>query len=168
MKSKIHHSGNWRAKSVSIVTLGLLLWFFVGLAAESQDFDVGLMAYKEGDYTTALQKFKSLAKSGDIRAQYYLGEMYRRGDGVTKDYREAVNWWRLAAVQGDIWAQYMLGVTYYFGADGVPADHIVALAWLDLVVAQGIKDARPLWHSLQAQLTPAEVEEAKGLARNWQ
>ena len=34
------------------------------------------------------------AKKGDAEAQYNLGFMYHKGDGVTKDYKQAVKWYR--------------------------------------------------------------------------
>ena len=53
------------------------------------DFDAGKAAYKQKDYATALRHWQPLAEQGDARAQLYLGQMYRRGKGVTKDNSEA-------------------------------------------------------------------------------
>jgi len=40
------------------------------------------------------------ASHGDPAAQYALGLMYVRGEGVSQDLNEAVKWWFLAASQG--------------------------------------------------------------------
>lgn len=50
-----------------------------------------------GDYAQLL----SAAEQGDAKAQSNLGDMYREGEGVEKDYVEAEKWYRLAAEQGD-------------------------------------------------------------------
>ena len=57
------------------------------------------MAYDRGDYATAHYQFLSFAERGDVHAQFYLGRMYREGEGVPQDYAEAANWYRLAAYQ---------------------------------------------------------------------
>ena len=51
-----------------------------------------------------LEDVRTCAEQGDARAQYNLGLMYARGDGVPEDDAEAVRWWRLAAEQGDVYA----------------------------------------------------------------
>ena len=45
--------------------------------------DEGNAAYERGDYATALQEYHPLAKRGDARAQFKLGVMYAKGEGVT-------------------------------------------------------------------------------------
>ena len=86
---------------------------------QSADFDKGLDAYDRGDYATALREFKPLAEQGDAYAQYNLGVMYDKGQGVPKDYKTAVKWYTLAAEQGDADAQNNLGLMYDEGK-GVP------------------------------------------------
>lgn len=47
--------------------------------------------------------FKNLrlhAEQGQAEAQFLLGEMYYRGEGVSRNYVEAHMWWSLAAQQG--------------------------------------------------------------------
>jgi TPR repeat protein len=43
--------------------------------------------------------FTVQAEQGDAEAQYYLGLMYDRGQGVPQDHAEAVKWLRRAAEQ---------------------------------------------------------------------
>lgn len=45
------------------------------------------------------------AKAGDADAQYSLGVMYEKGQGVRQDYAEAVKWYRKAGEQGYAGAQ---------------------------------------------------------------
>lgn len=59
------------------------------------------VAYKGGDYATALRLFKPLAERGNVSAQRYLGEMHASGSGVSMDSVQAYMWLDLAAAQGD-------------------------------------------------------------------
>ncbi|MCH7544007.1 MAG: sel1 repeat family protein, partial [Proteobacteria bacterium] len=72
------------------------------LAGEaSADFKTGLWAYLRADYATAFEEFKTAAEEGNPVAQFNLGHMYAKGEGIAKDEDEAVKWYREAAEQGD-------------------------------------------------------------------
>ena len=116
---------------VLILSLGLLQ------ATYADAFDDGLAAYERGDYETAIQLWKPLAKQGDVDAQFNLGTMYDEGKGVTQDDKEAVIWYRKAANQGDGLAQFNLGNMYVFGR-GVRQDYIEAMHLYRMAAAQGI------------------------------
>ena len=81
------------------------------------------------------------ATSGDVMAQMKLGQCYRQGNGVGKDYKQAFTWFRKAAEQGDANAQYQLGVCYAKG-EGVAQEFKEAVCWWtkaarqDFVLAQ--------------------------------
>ena len=74
-------------------------------------------------------------------AQYFLGVMYRDGQGVPKNYKTAVKWFRLAAKQGHADAQTSLGVMYQDGK-GVPKNDKTAVKWYKLAAEQGDADAQ--------------------------
>ena len=57
-------------------------------------------AYKRGDYAEAATSFRALAEKGDADAQYNLGVMYGKGQGVPQDYAEAMRWYYKAAEKG--------------------------------------------------------------------
>ena len=65
------------------------------------DFRAGAEAYERFDYATALKEWRPLAEQGDAAAQYNLGLMYTKGQGVQQDYVQAYLWFNLAAAQGD-------------------------------------------------------------------
>ncbi len=94
----------------------------------AQDLSDATYANDQGDYATALKKFRPHAEQGDVYAQYSLGWMYAEGLGVPQDHTEAARWYRLAAEQGDVVAQYTLGVMYANG-EGVPQDYKEAVRW---------------------------------------
>jgi TPR repeat protein len=86
------------------------------------------------DYKEAAKWYRMAAEQGHAWAQYNLGGMYLRGQGVPQDYKEAAKWWRKAAEQGDAGAQCNLGVMYEKG-DGVPRDGTLAYALYNLAAA---------------------------------
>ena len=85
-------------------------------------------SYEKGDYETALREFKPLAEQGGAYAQYNLGQMYRRGQGVPQDYKTAVKLFKLAAEQRYANAQFNLGLMYENG-QGVPKNYMTAVTW---------------------------------------
>ncbi|KAF9134824.1 hypothetical protein BGW39_005734 [Mortierella sp. 14UC] len=70
---------------------------------------------------------------GDI---YHIGDMYRMGNGVPRDYVKAKDWCLRAAEKGDATAQHMIGELYYRG-DGVPQDYSAAMDWFLKAANQG-------------------------------
>ena len=133
--------------------------------------NVGVAAYKWGKYATALREWRPLAEQGNAKAQYNLGLMYRKGQGVPQDDAEAVGWWRKAAEQGNAGAQNNLGFMYYNGR-GVPEDYAQAHMWFNLAASryppgenrdQSVKNR----DNVAKRMTPAQISEAQKLAREW-
>ncbi|MDA9910338.1 sel1 repeat family protein [Amylibacter sp.] len=104
------------------------------------------------------------AKQGYAAAQYNLGVMYVKGNGVLQDYAEAVNWWRLSAEQGDAKAQKHLGIMYAFG-NGVIKDNLTAHMWLNIASANGDEKAGERRDKLAALMTASKISKATAMAR---
>jgi uncharacterized protein len=113
---------------------------FLG-AAHAADYQKGLAAAKSGDYATALHEWTLLAEQGNARAQFNLGIMYDKGQGVTQDDAKAMTWFRKAAEQGLAEAQYNLGVMYDEG-QGVTKDYAEAVKWWRKASEQGLAEAQ--------------------------
>jgi len=127
------------------------------------DFQQGLDAADSGDYATALREWKPLAEQGYDRAQYLLGFMYRKGQGITQDYKAALKWYRLAAEQGYDRAQYGLGFMYFNG-QGVIQDYTLAHMWWDIAASQGYEGAPKNRDIVAKKMTPPQIEKAQQLA----
>ncbi|WP_244060847.1 tetratricopeptide repeat protein, partial [Aeromonas caviae] len=69
-------------------------------------------------------------------AQFNLGLIYAKGQGVPQDDKQAVIWLRKAAEQGNVEAQNNLAVLYAEG-QGVPQDYKQAHAWFSVAAANG-------------------------------
>jgi uncharacterized protein len=100
------------------------------------------LAYKRGDYSTALRISRPLADQGDAEAQIRMGIMCLEGKGVSQDFKEAVKWFRLAANQGNAEAQSFLGSIYHDGGKGVPQDYREAAKWYRLAAQQDHADSQ--------------------------
>ena len=74
----------------------------------AQTFEKAVAAYEQGAYVMAFVLFGAAAEEGHAEAQFSLGMMYARGEGVEKNETQAVRWLRLAAKQGYAYAQDIL------------------------------------------------------------
>ncbi|MEM9304392.1 MAG: hypothetical protein AAGE01_19935 [Pseudomonadota bacterium] len=80
----------------------LMLAAVLALAAASPamaDFDHGMVAYKMGDHDRAWTEFHADAVTGHATAQFNIGVMYYRGEGVERDLVRAYAWIELATQQ---------------------------------------------------------------------
>ena len=102
------------------------------------DLKKGATAYKDGDYAAALREWKPLAFQGNAKAQFFLGNMYYKGIGVSQDDGTAYKWFKKAAEQGLTRAQNNLGTLYMRGL-GVSRNNTRAFIWLHITALQGDK-----------------------------
>jgi TPR repeat protein len=107
----------------------------VSAALASANCKPGLDAYSHKDYAAALAQFKAIEK--EPCAEYALGVMSEKGNGVPQDYKEAIRWYRMAADQGYALAQFNLGVLYANGF-GTAQDFKEALKWYTMAADQGL------------------------------
>ena len=148
------------------IALGLALALLMALPAAAGDFQKGLAAYDRGDYATALNVLRPLAKQGHAKAQYYLGAMHATGRGVPQDYMEAKNWYRKAAEQGFAKALSSLGFMHMKGL-GVPRDNVQAYLWFSLSAALGDKTPLKIRDQVSRSMRPAQIAESRKLTRQW-
>ena len=123
-------------------------------------------AFNRGDYEIALREFRRQATLGHTVAQYVLGSMYYRGEGVPADNAEALLWLTRAAEHGHADAQCELGVMYYFG-DGSPVDHVRATHWFERAAEQGEQVPRAAHHYRAAVHGDAEAQWNLGSMYTW-
>ena len=149
-------------KTLSALFLCLLI--FVSAPVWGADFDRGVVAYESGDYATALQEWTPLAEQGYAAAQYNLGQMYYRGEGVPKDDKEAAKWYRRAVEQGLVEAQFNLGLMYRNG-EGVLQDYVLAHLWWNIARSNGLAVTGESMNFLEKKMTSSQIAEAQKLAR---
>ena len=120
-------------------------------------FAEGQAAYAARDYESAYPEFRKAADAGHADAQYHLGTMNRRGQGVRTDPEEAVVWYRRAAEQSHVGAQFRLGWMYRRGR-GVERDYREAARWYGKAAEQG--------HAMAQHNLGMLYRQGKGVPRN--
>ena len=132
-------------------------------SASAQDFQKGVDAYRRGDYAAAFRELRPLADQGHAVAQFNLGVMCDKGQGVPQDYAEAFRWNRKAAEQGNARAQATLALMYRKG-QSVPQDNMLAYLWANLAAAQGNESLARLRNVIAEALTPQQIAEAQRMS----
>ena len=87
-----------------VVHLAAIILAGLAVAPAQADFPAAIAAYDGGDYATAFSESMVDAARGDGDAQYLVGFLYFRGEGVAVDLVRAYLWFSLAADQGDRFA----------------------------------------------------------------
>ena len=122
-------------KRLGIVATIILISPATACAMSHNDAQTLLREAMLGD-ASALSALKSSAKSGDARAEYYLGIAYDSGQGVPQNYAKAAYWYQKAAQQGFAEAENNLGNAYYSG-QGVPQNYAKGVYWFQKAAQQG-------------------------------
>ena len=89
-----------------------------------------------GDLAGAFEWCQRAADGVLAWAQYNLGLMYQKGEGVARSDAEAAHWYRLAAAQGFADAQQRLADLYYLG-QGIARNYTQAALWYGRAAEQG-------------------------------
>ena len=139
-------------------------------------YALGLM-YESGrvgkrDRAKALDLYRKAAATGrSPDAEYAIGRIHFRGQGVPRDEKMGLNWLLQAAHDGQPGAQYMLGEAYEVGVAGVVRqDRIAAYYWYsgalagDQAVLRGTDpefDPKTALATLTGQMSGSEIAAAK-------
>ena len=93
------------------------------------------------DYAEAIRWFRLAAQQGDTLGQFRLGEAYRDGQGVPRDYVAAYAWMNVAAADSSLRGM----IASHFRdrlAEGMTAEQI----------ADAQRMSRELWDQLESDL----------------
>ncbi len=139
--------------------IGCMLFTVTDIA--NAGLDAGLEAVQRGDYKTAMAEWRPLAEQGDVTAQFNIGLMYHKGQGVLQDFKEAAKWFRKAAEQDDVRAQRSLGSMYSNG-QGVQQDYKEAVKWFRKAAEQGDAGSQFMlgWMYEQGKGVPQDYNES--------
>lgn len=132
----------WALLASVVVLLGLQVLFALrDQSGRPLDYQGGLDAYRQGDFSVARRAWESAAGNGDARAQFMLGHMVQNGQGQPWSNARAAEWYQLAAQQGLPEAQVALADLYLRGM-GVPPEPQTAAQWLLAAARSGHADAQ--------------------------
>ncbi len=145
----------------------VIFLMFLGIQTAHADRNDGAYAYLQGDYETAYNTMISLANTSDDKiAQYYLGVMYMKGQGVEQDYEKAGEWFRKASEQGLAVAMYKLAKLYTKG-EGVPKDLEFAYVWYSVAAVQEHEKSINILDKARAKLSDEELASANQLVAEY-
>jgi hypothetical protein len=136
-----------------------LFFFNTSPVVYGDDFQDATDAYDRNDYKTAYKLLLTLAKQGDVEAQYRLGLLYDDGYEVPQDYKEAVKWYRRAAENGHTLAGHNLGLMLYEG-QGTTQDFKEATKLLKPFGKNYYPSKHAKWYRLEPNYEYAEAQHA--------
>ena len=180
-------------KKKLFIFLIIFIFYFLGnqfvLAAEKSiikranngdveaQYELGIMYFTGSEktpqnYVKAAEWLQKAADRDHAYAQFYLGILYNRGDGLPKNFFKAAEWIGKASESGLVEAQYSLGLLYRDG-QGVPQDNVNAYKWVNLALTSDklreehrsvILKTR---NELEAILGQKELTEAQEMSTIW-
>ena len=141
------------------------IWMLL-IAAQVQagPIEDAVASKSRGDFAAALSQFKSLANTGNPRAQFELSLLYLTGKGVKSDTRQAMRWLKQSAVRGYQPAQSNLGVVFGRGRY-LPQDEVKAYIWASIAATSGDAVAVTNRDVAGRNFSPKELEQVKLLAQ---
>lgn len=123
-----------------------------GLAEAQFDFSALLTDKKK--YPEAYGWIKKSAEQGFPQGQYYLGQLYERGQGCQPDQQAAIFWYKKAADSGNVEAARKLGAIYNYGK-GVEKNESEAIHWYQKAGKLGDTNAafaiKAIWEALKLE-----------------
>ena len=132
-----------------LLFLAFILTFFTVIQAapeslkEAQaDLDRAKKLQENGEAKEAIPILQKLAGVDFAPAQYLLGSMYSRGEGIEKNEKKAFHWISSAAYYGFAEAQNSLGLMYDEGWGGVRKNDETAAHWYFQAANQGLTKAQ--------------------------
>jgi localization factor PodJL len=105
---------------------------------------LGLKALDTGTAATlpdAVRYLSQAADKGQAVAQYRLGTMYERGQGVAMDSAKAIHWYEMAANQGNRKAMHNLAVAYASGP-AAKRNMTESARWFAKAAGLGLSDSQ--------------------------
>lgn len=106
--------------------------------------------------------YLSLARGGNVDAQFRLAKMYDKGIDITKNEAEAAKWYRKAAEKGHAEAQLNLAEMLEFGT-GVSKNVQEAVEWYRKSAKLGHADAQYILANMYAEGRGVEKDKAEAI-----
>jgi len=104
------------------------------------------------------------ALAGDARAQWNVGEHFRKGVIIKEDDEKAAEWFLKSAEQGDSFGEFSVAICYYDG-EGLPEDLLTANRWFRRAVV-GLRKAAAEGDAESQQKLGACYDNGRGVAKD--
>lgn len=123
-------------------------------------YQLGLLYEENKQYSTSMKWYRMAASSDYIKANIAVGNLYRRGRGVSRDYLKAAKWYKKASKRLDPEAQYLLAQMYQRGL-GVNRDRVQALKWYKLSAKNAFLPAQYELGNILFRMGSRNLQESK-------
>jgi hypothetical protein len=114
----------------------------------ANNYNKGVDAYKNGDFTTALHYWEPYAKEGDVKAQYNIANLYYKGKGVEQNYKKALYWYHKASQQEHAKSLLKIGLMHCKG-EGVLRSFKKAVPYVRSAYENGCVKAPEAWNKYE-------------------
>lgn len=104
----------------------------------------------------ALENCQEMAQTGDMQAQFEMGEFYYHGERTEPDLPAALTWYEHASIQGHPDAQYRLGLMHVTG-EGVERNLPQAYIMLKMAAVNGQEAAMDASDRLTEEMSEEEI-----------
>jgi tetratricopeptide (TPR) repeat protein len=105
--------------------------------------------FEDADFKKAFYWFNRAAIASNSEGQFWLGVLYKIGNGVGQDNGMALTWFRRSARQGNVQAQYKVAEMIYFHETSLGlTDDDQVLKWAKLAALKGHEGALDLLKEL--------------------
>lgn len=119
-----------------------------------------LQAYDGGRYDEAFEGWNDAADQGNTDAMVAIANMYRQGEGRTKQLRNAALWYEKAAKLGNLVGQMNYGEMLEKGI-GIPINKIESYVWYGLAGIGGSQWAKDRQRALANRLSVSDKRNAE-------
>ncbi len=136
---------------------------------------VAWFVWEDSDSSTAIPDYSTTrlaAEQGDSEAQYHLGLLLLRGQGVTSDAEEAQLWFQKSADSGNAHAQFQVSQYYdrKYQSSQVPEHGINSFNWLKKACDKGSWEAQTKMGQIYLdglRIDEFEISPDQGTAAAW-
>jgi len=112
----------------------------ISLIEELGLFKLGQQAYSQGAYDQALKYWTPLAEDGHFDSQYFIAQLYEKGEGVKASFETALSMYEKAARAGQPDSQYRLG--FYHINEAPEINRTLGLYWMQSAADNGHLEAQ--------------------------
>ena len=106
------------------------------------------------------------AEDRSCTTQFELGELFRKGDGQSRDFEQAAKWYMAAAMKGSRRAQHRLAMLYARG-QGVDQSYSHSYAWCKVAAFQRSRRAQRKLRYIESRMSWEQLRRGNWLAQEF-
>ena len=104
-------------------------------------------------FATNIKHIETVARYGNVYAQYDLGIRYKYAKDTHKNLHKAFNWLHKSAIKGHILSQYELALMFHYG-QGIRQNAELARLWFTRAAKRGHPKAQEILYRFYSAKKP--------------